>query len=242
MNIMINGAMGRMGRAVIEEAMKQEGFKIMGLIESAESPFAGERLDQVLGSQYPGIEISDGWRDEFRHADVLIDFSLPDGTMKILDHLTGSQVSLVCGTTGFSEDQMKRLFETSKRIALFYAPNMSLGMYVMSCSLRLIARKLPKAWDVEIVETHHRNKKDSPSGTAINLAEVVSELSRPNIHSLRIGDVPGEHRAVFAGPGETIDVGHSVNSRSTFASGSLLAARFLEGKGPGLYAMDDLFS
>jgi 4-hydroxy-tetrahydrodipicolinate reductase len=124
-------------------------------------------------------------------------------------------------------------------------------MYMMTCSLRTLAEKLPPAWDVELVETHHMKKKDSPSGTALQLSRILSELriasgeagpSDIPVHSLRIGDVPGRHSAMFAGPGEIIEVSHSVHSRKAFAAGALVAARFMQGKKPGWYVMDDLFS
>jgi 4-hydroxy-tetrahydrodipicolinate reductase len=243
MKILIHGAMGRMGRAVIEEAQRQSDIRIAGLIESEQSALCGERLDLVLGSQYPPVKICAAWDDSFCEADVLIDFSRPEGAMRVLPHLVDSGIAMVCGTTGFTESEHERLIDASGNIALFYSPNMSPGMYAMSCALRIIAETLPPGWDIELIEAHHRTKKDSPSGTARELSRLISELrSPPAVHSLRIGDVPGRHSVLCAGTGEILEITHSVHSRATFASGSLMAARFVKGRNPGMYGMTDLLA
>ena len=241
MKVVVNGAMGRMGRMIVEEIRKQDDLEISGLIEAPGSPLVGSYLDEVMGSGYEHVIISNGSNNFSAAADVLIDFSLPEGTMMILDNLEQSGTPLVCGTTGFSEEEEGRLREVSEKIPVFYSTNFSPGMYLLTCALRDIAGRLPSDWDVELVEAHHRMKKDAPSGTALGLAKILAGHTRTAVHSLRVGDVPGRHSLVFAGTGEVVELSHSVHSRIAFASGSLAAARFIEGKEAGWYGMDDLY-
>jgi len=244
MKIVVNGAMGRMGRKIVEEIQKQDDLEISGLIEAPGSPLVGSYLDEVMGSGYEHIIISNDLKGVAAAADatdVLIDFSLPEGTMKILDNLEQQGTPLVCGTTGFSEEEERRLREVSEKIPVFYSTNFSPGMYLLTCALRDIVDRLPSDWDVELVEAHHRMKKDAPSGTALGLAKILAGHTRTAVHSLRVGDVPGRHSLVFAGTGEVVEFSHSVHSRTAFASGSLAAARFIEGKEAGWYGMDDLY-
>ncbi|MFQ6102837.1 MAG: 4-hydroxy-tetrahydrodipicolinate reductase [Candidatus Glassbacteria bacterium] len=251
MKLVVNGAMGRMGKAVILEAQSSGGFELVGAIESPRSELKGTFLDEILGSAYPHLKVTGGWHESFRRADVVIDFSLPEGTMQILPHLNRFGIPLVSGTTGLSDEEWRRLTEASKEIAIFHSPNMSVGMYVMSQATRIVAERLPESWDFELIEVHHKMKKDYPSGTALQMSSTVSKIRHKKvedspegtrIHSLRIGDVPGRHLAMFAGRGEVVELCHNVHSRAAFANGSLVAARFIKDKEPGFYSMDDIFA
>jgi 4-hydroxy-tetrahydrodipicolinate reductase len=249
MKVAIVGALGRMGRAVIEEMRQDGSFEISGLIE-ARPPSTDAHLDELMGSGYPHVPVSDGWTPQCAGTQIIIDFSSPAGTGKALDLAGEHGIALVCGTTGLPDALKERLASLSRRVPVFYSPNMSAGMHLMKQGLRAVVRLLPAEWDVEIIEVHHKMKKDAPSGTALELERLVARERRAargeargphQIHSLRVGQVPGIHRAVFAGAGEILEVVHSVHSRAPFARGALAAARFLMGRSAGWYGMEDLY-
>ncbi len=219
--VLLVGATGRMGRAIIAAAATDSGLTISAQIKR------GEALEPLL-----------------RDCDVAIDFSLPDATELVCVACAATGRPLVLGTTGHSEAQMKTIRETAAKIPLVYAANFSLGVNTLFALARQAAKSLGENFDVEIVEAHHQTKKDAPSGTAKRLAEVIEE-ARPSanslpIHSLRAGDVVGDHEVIFAGPGERLELTHRASSRETFARGALQAARWVIGKSPELYSMEDV--
>ena len=195
-------------------------------------------------------------------ADVLIDFTRPEGTLAHLDACTRSGKAMVIGTTGFAQAQKAHIAEAAKRVALVMAPNMAVGVNVTFKLAETAARILGDGYDVEIVEAHHRHKVDAPSGTALKLGEVVARaLGRDlsdcavygrqgdtgerdpkaiGFHSIRGGDIVGEHTVIFAGAGERVEVTVRSSSRMTYALGALRAAKFLRGRKPGLYDMFDV--
>ncbi len=221
MRIAVGGACGRMGQAVLRLA-KEAGLEVAALIDAAEAPGVVRSLE--------------------RKADVLVDFSLPQGTMDRLDECLRTGTPLVIGTTGFTAAQEARIAEAAKRIPVLLSSNMSVGMNVLFKLVPGIVKALGKEYDLDVVETHHRFKKDAPSGTAKALAgRIEAETGRrANLHSVRSGDVVGEHRVVLGTLGESIEIVHRAGSREVFARGALEAARWLAKAPPGLYSMLDV--
>lgn len=219
--VLLVGAGGRMGRAIRTAAESDSGLTISGRAER------GATLEPLLEA-----------------CDVVIDFSLPEATESVCAACVSSGRPLVLGTTGQSDAQKSAIRETATNIPVVFAANFSVGVNTLFALARQAAKSLGAAFDVEIVEAHHRTKKDSPSGTAKRLAEILAE-ARPamqNIptHSLRAGDVVGDHTVIFAGPGERLELTHRAASRETFARGALQAARWVIGKPAGLYSMEDV--
>jgi 4-hydroxy-tetrahydrodipicolinate reductase len=189
-------------------------------------------------------------------ADAVLDFTRPEGTLAILKHAK----AMVIGTTGFTEEDKDRIAEAAKRIPIVMAANFAVGVNTVYKLAETAARILGDAYDVEIVEAHHRHKVDAPSGTALQLGQVVARaLNRPlqavhgrkgdvrertskeiGFHSIRGGDIVGEHTVIFAGVGERVEVTVRSQSRLTYANGALRAAKWLQGRPPGLYAMSDV--
>ena len=245
--IVICGALGRMGRMVAAEI---EGEKDLELAGAVEAP-------GVEGSLL-GVDVTDSLDDVIGGCDVVVDFTNPEAALEHIDTGAEAGVPLVVGTTGLSEKQLERARAAASRTALLVTPNMSVGVNLMFETVERMARAL-KDFDAEIIEIHHNRKKDSPSGTASRLADVI-ERARPGlermhgrqgilgarrpdelgIHSLRGGDVVGEHTVIFAGEGERLEITHRAHSRRTFARGAIRAVRFIVGKPAGLYSMADV--
>jgi 4-hydroxy-tetrahydrodipicolinate reductase len=201
--------------------------------------------------------------EALERAEVAIDFSLPQGTMRLLEAASGRGIAAVVGTTGFTAEQRKRIDEVGRKVAIVLAPNFSLGVNVLLEVTAEVARRL-RDYDAEVLEIHHSAKADAPSGTALRLAEAVAEARglrltdheilhrggttgpRPpdaiGVQSLRAGDAVGDHTVFFAGPGERLELTHRALSRDNFASGAVRAARWVVGRGPGLYSMRDVLS
>ena len=193
---------------------------------------------------------------------MLIDFSSPEGTRSCVEAAVKIHAGMVIGTTGLNDSDQKILSVASKKIAILQSPNMSIGANFLFEVARLAAQRLKEGYDIEIIEAHHRLKKDAPSGTAKKIAEVIAEQKgwdlkkaarfgrqgltgeRPKeeigIHVIRAGDIVGEHSVLFSGPGETIELKHSAQSRDAFARGALVAAVFVSKKKNGLYSMADV--
>jgi len=245
--IVICGALGRMGRTVAAEI---EGGKDLELAGAVEAP-------GVEGSLL-GVPVTDSLGDVIGGCDVVVDFTNPEAALEHIETGAGAGVPLVVGTTGFSEEQLEKARASAKRTPLLVTPNMSVGVNLMFETVERLARAL-EDFDAEIVEVHHNRKKDSPSGTAARLADAIERARtglervhgrlgipgarRPDelgIHSLRGGDVVGEHTVIFAGEGERLEITHRAHSRRTFARGAIRAVRFIVGKPAGLYSMADV--
>ncbi len=210
----------------------------------------------------PGVAVTDDPGTALAGADVLIDFTRPDGTLAHLSACRQLGVRAVIGTTGFSPAQLAQIGEHARHIAIVMAPNMSLGVNVVLKVLEMAARTLGDGYDVEVIEAHHRHKVDAPSGTALAMGAAVAralgrELDQCAVYgreghtgerdrrsigfsAIRGGDIVGDHTVLFAGTGERIEITHRSASRETYAQGSLRAARFLADKAPGLYGMHDV--
>ena len=259
--VAIAGASGRMGRMLIEATARDPQAKLVGALDRAGSPSLGSDATAWLGHE-SGVRITDRLDDGLAEAQVLIDFTRPEGTLAHLRACRALGVNAVIGTTGFTEAQKLEIVDAARDIAIVMAPNMSVGVNVVMRLLDLAARALSQGYDIEVIETHHRHKVDAPSGTALAMGEVVAQAlgrdlkdcavygregvtgerdpSTIGFATIRGGDVIGDHTVLFAGTGERIEITHKSSSRSTYAQGSLRAAHFLAGRPPGLYGMDDV--
>jgi 4-hydroxy-tetrahydrodipicolinate reductase len=255
--LVIAGAGGRMGRALIEMVLRSSDLVLAAALEAPGNPLLGRDAGELVG-QPNGVRISSGFSD----GDCLIDFTRPDGALANLEQCVAKGVRMVIGTTGFSPKQNERVAEGAKRIAIVQAPNMSAGVNVAITLAERAARTLGEGYDVEIIEAHHRHKVDAPSGTALAFGAAIEgalgrDLARDAVHgrkgevgerkpgsigfhAIRGGDIVGEHTVMFAGEGERLEITVRSASRATYAAGALRAARFLEGRASGLYDMRDV--
>ena len=256
MKIAIAGSSGRMGRTLIEAVLASRDLKLSAALEVVGSAQLGKDAGEALGSAC-GVAISADYAAGIAASDCLIDFTRPEGSLLHLEACVKSGRMIVIGTTGFSAEGKRRIVDAAKRIAIVFAPNMAVGVNATFKLAEVAAGILGDGYDVEIVEAHHRHKVDAPSGTALRLGEVVADaLGRDlkrcavygregdtgerdaksiGFHSIRGGDIVGEHTVIFAGSGERVEVTVRSQSRVTYAAGALRAARFLEGKSAGLY-------
>jgi 4-hydroxy-tetrahydrodipicolinate reductase len=221
MRIAINGACGRMGQAVAKAA-KDAGVEVAALIDVV-------KAEGVVSSLATRV-------------DALVDFSTPEAAMERLGECVKTGTPAVLCTTGFSEAQKAAIAEAAKKVAVVFSSNMSVGVNLLFKRVPEIAKALGKDYDIDIIETHHRFKKDAPSGTAKTLAERIEAATgrKPNVHAVRSGDVVGEHRIVFGSLGDSIEIIHRASTRDIFAKGSIEAARWAAKAKPGLYTMLDV--
>jgi len=258
LRIAISGAAGRMGRQIAALAIASEQYDIVSALEAAGHADQGKDLGALAGVGPFGVAVTETLTDQ---PEVLIDFSQPEATLHWLDVCRGHRVAMVIGTTGLTESQQAEVADAAAAVPIVQAGNMSLGVNVLLRVVADVARALGPDYDVEVSETHHRFKKDAPSGTAILLAKSVCEVrgleygeaavlgrggrcprtaGEIGMHAVRLGDTVGEHSVAFGGLGETVTLSHSAHTRETFARGALRAASWLAGKGPGLYDMRDV--
>jgi 4-hydroxy-tetrahydrodipicolinate reductase len=259
LRIAIAGASGRMGRMLIEAVLQADDCQLAGALDLPGSPALGQDASAFLGRP-SGVPIVSDLREGLAQAQVLIDFTRPEGTLAHLQVCRELGVKLVVGTTGFSEEQKAQIAQGAQDVAVVMAPNMSVGVNVVMRLLDMAARALNQGYDIEIIEAHHRHKVDAPSGTALKMGEVVAaalgrdlkdcavygregvtgerDPSTIGFATVRGGDIIGDHTVLFAGTGERIEVSHKSSSRAGYAQGSLRAARFLADKPSGLFGMD----
>jgi 4-hydroxy-tetrahydrodipicolinate reductase len=254
MKLAVAGAGGRMGAALIEAIQADGALELAAALDAPGSP--------VLGRQLGGIKVISDVPGAISASDVLIDFTRPEGTMRHLEACLKHEKALVIGTTGFSAAQMKTIAEAGKRIPIVMSPNFAVGVNVLFKIAETAARALGDAYDVEIIEAHHRHKVDAPSGTALKLGAVVASalgrkindvqkhgregdtgerpLKEIGFHAIRGGDMVGEHTALFAGAGERLELTVRSQSRATYATGAVRAAKWLRRRPAGLYDMFDV--
>ncbi len=257
--IAVNGACGRMGARIAALACEDPELKLVAALERPGHQFLGKDVGSVSGCGDTGIKIAFSLDT---HADVLIDFSSPESTLAIAEICAQKKIALVVGTTGLNPHQHEKLQSFSQVIPCLVSPNMSVGVNIMFNLVAQVARMVEKEFDIEIVETHHRFKKDAPSGTALRLAERMCAATgremerdvvygrsgiageRPadqiGIHAVRSGDVVGDHTVVFGSLGERIEITHKAHTRDTFVRGAIRAAKFIAKKSPGMYSMSDV--
>jgi 4-hydroxy-tetrahydrodipicolinate reductase len=248
--VIVCGALGRMGRAVIDEIAAEDDLELAGAVEVKDHP--------DLGGTIAGVKVTSNLAAALKRGDVLVDFTNPEATLKHIKAGAKAKKPVVTGTTGLSQEQLAAAEKVTGDIPLVISPNMSAGVNLMFNVVERVTQALPD-FDIEIVEIHHNRKKDSPSGTAARLADVIetvrSDTDRVHgregmcgprdpgelaLHSLRGGDVVGEHTVIFAGEGERFELTHRAHSRRTFARGTIRAIRFIVDKKPGLYTMADI--
>ena len=259
--IAIAGSSGRMGRVLLENIALADDLQLHAALEHETSPFLGKDAGELFGAPC-GIKITADFATALQGADVLIDFTRPEGTLQHLEVCRKLGVNMVIGTTGFNAQQKAVLGAAALDIGIVFAPNMSVGVNLLFKLLETASRVLSHGYDIEIIEAHHRHKVDAPSGTALGLGEVVArtlgrDLSECAVYgregvtgerdpstigfaTVRGGDIVGDHTVLYAGIGERIEITHKASSRATFALGALRAARYLQANQAGMYDMQDV--
>jgi 4-hydroxy-tetrahydrodipicolinate reductase len=257
--IAINGAAGRMGQRLVHLSRADKSLTLGAALESLNNPCQDRDIGDICGLGTLGVPVRSSLLLG-QHIDVLIDFSMPEGTMNVLETCVQRQIPLVVATTGHTPEQRQKIEEAAHDTALLMAPNMSLVVNVLFELVRRSGEMLKgKDFDVEIIEWHHRYKKDSPSGTALHFARIIQQAmgqtemrhgreglvgERPSMeigmHAVRAGDNVGEHTILFSTLGETLELVHKSSSRDSYARGALEAAKFLAGKPAGRYGMKDV--
>ncbi len=262
MKVAIAGASGRMGRMLIEAVLGSTDLQLTAALDRSDSPELGQDCAAFLGRR-SGVPIVAATA-AIAQAEVFIDFTRPEATLAHVAVCADRGIAAVIGTTGFDAAGKAALAAAAERTAIVLAPNMSVGVQAMLRLVELGARLLAEGYDLEIVETHHRDKVDAPSGTALQLGEVAARArgqdlaqhavfarhgnigARPagsiGFAAVRGGDIIGDHTVLFAGTGERVEITHRSSSRQSYAQGALRAARFVAGRRPGLYAMQDVLA
>ncbi len=256
------GAAGRMGGRITAMMRESDDFTLVGAVERSGNERIGHDAGEVAGIGKIGVPLVGDLGTVMSQGQVIIDFTTPHATMTHVALAVQAQVPVVVGTTGLTAADLERIKALSSTVPCVVSPNMSVGVNVLLKALAEVAATLGDAYDVEIVETHHRFKQDAPSGTALKMAQVIAQtLGREldtagiygrsgvtgarsteeiAIHALRAGDVIGDHTVIFGGMGERIEMTHRAHSRDNFARGALRAARWIIGRPPGMYDMQDV--
>lgn len=261
LKVVIAGCSGRMGHVLLECVFSDAELVLHGALDRADNPHLGRDAGEQLG-RLSGVNVVADIDAALKDADVLVDFTRPEASMRYLDACQKHHVKMIIGTTGFSAEQKLAIEAASKDIAIVFAPNMSVGVTLLINLVEQAAKVLNDGYDIEIVEMHHRHKVDAPSGTALRLGEAAAqglgqalkdcavyaregvtgerEAGKIGFATLRGGDVVGDHTVVLAGIGERVELTHKASSRATFALGALRAAKFLTDKNAGLFDMQDV--
>jgi len=262
-NIIMSGALGKMGREILANAHADEHVTIVGGTEYSTHPDIGRDLGVCLGYGTIGTLLTSDITTLSCNESVVVDFSSPQNTVALLDKLAATSAAIVIGTTGLTEADTAKIHTFAKDHPVVFSPNMSLGINLLFYITELVASRLKNDFDIEIIEAHHRFKKDAPSGTAKKLGEIVADVigksyddtivngrvgitgertrTEVGMHAVRGGDIVGDHTVLFAGIGERIELRHMAHSRSTLARGALTAAKWLSAqKKPGLYSMKEV--
>lgn len=256
----LNGAAGRMGRRISSLIHQDKTLKLCLALEHDKHLDLGKDMGLLNGEGHMGIALTTQFKNE--SIDSLIDFSHPEASIKMANLCAKNKIAYVMGTTGMSEIQLNEVRSLSNQIPIIIGSNMSIGVNLLFKFAAQIAKALGDEYDIEIIEKHHRFKKDAPSGTALSIAEsIANEIKRDlnevgvhgrsgqtgertqkeiGIHAIRAGDIVGEHTIIYGALGETIELTHKAHTRDTFASGAVKASKWLAGKKPGLYTMYDV--
>lgn len=257
----VAGAGGRMGQRILALAVSDESFVITGALERADHPSVGYDISASIGLK-KALIVGGDVTACVSNCDVVVDFTTPGATLEHLEAAMKARRAMVIGTTGFTDEEKAKLNDLAARIATVISANMSLGVNLLFALTEYATEILGSDFDVEIVEAHHRLKKDAPSGTAKRLAEIIAEKrgldmkrdlrhgragivgERPageiGVHAIRGGDIVGDHTVLFAGLGERLELIHRAHSRDTFARGALKAAQFVVNQKPGIYSMQQV--
>jgi 4-hydroxy-tetrahydrodipicolinate reductase len=260
--VIIAGAAGRMGRRIAFMVNRHEGLTISGGFERADHPEVGMDIGELGGFGAIGVKVAGDLKDIIDQGDVIIDFTFHEATMQIARLAAEHSKAMVIGTTGLTQANLEELADLAADFPCVQAPNMAVGVNVLFKIAHKMASILGDDYDIEIVEAHHRMKKDAPSGTALKLGEMVAQgVNRDlekvgvyarhgiigertdqeiGIQTIRAGDIVGEHTVYFAGAGERLEITHRAHNRDNFARGAALAAAWLAGKSNGMYTMFDV--
>ncbi|ADG13380.1 dihydrodipicolinate reductase [Methanocaldococcus infernus ME] len=263
--VVVTGALGRMGSNIIKTILQQEDMKLVAAFEAPNNPNIGKDVGELLGLGKLNIKLEsaenlDKVLKEVK-PDVLVDFTIAHACVENVKIAARNKVKLVIGTTGFTEEQRKEMLKSieENKVPAVISENFAIGVNIFFKILEILAKKLGD-YDIEIIEIHHRYKKDAPSGTALKAAEIIkSNRSRESyfiygrkglvgerkkeeigIHAVRCGDVVGEHTVIFAGDGERLEITHKASSRQAFVNGVILAIRFIKDKEEGIYDTFDV--
>ncbi len=261
-NIIVAGAMGRMGSRIITLSRDCHDLKLVGAIERNGHEAVGKDIGQLIGIGEINIKLTSRLQDVIDNSNVIIDFTSANATLQHLKLTVERKKAMVIGTTGFTNEEIGYIKGLCKDIPVVLAPNMSVGVNLLFKILQDIAKVLGNEYDIEIIEAHHRLKKDAPSGTAMKMAQIIAETVNENlddvavyvrkgligertkkeigIQTIRAGDIVGEHTVLFGGVGERIEITHKASSRDAFAKGALKAASWISNRTPGLYDMQDV--
>ncbi|RMF95758.1 MAG: 4-hydroxy-tetrahydrodipicolinate reductase [Candidatus Schekmanbacteria bacterium] len=261
-NIVVCGAFGRMGQRIINIVSETSDAELVGATESPAHPRCDSEIDFSKDGKLKKIKVSSKISEVAEDADVLIDFTRPEATEKVLSYAENAGKAMVIGTTGFSDEQKESIKNSANKIPIVFSPNMSIGVNLLFELTAIASKILADGYDIEIIEAHHRNKVDAPSGTAVKLAEIVAEVLKQDlkrtavygregivgerksdelgIHSIRGGSIVGDHTVLYAGTDERIELTHRAQSRDAFARGAVRAALFVAKQKPGLYSMKDV--
>lgn len=258
----VTGAAGRMGCSIIRAIHQTDGIDVVGAVEREGHPLFGKDAGEVAGLGPMKVRIVYGLENILDRADVVIDFTTPQATLANLEKVTASGKAWVIGSTGFTKDEEEKLRRMTDKSPCVFSPNMSVGVNIVFRIIQDVAKVLGDDYDIEVIEAHHRHKKDAPSGTAMKMAQIladslgrdlasVGKFSRHGItgerdkkeigvQSIRAGDIVGDHTVMFCGSGERIEITHRAQSRDNFASGAIRAAMWVVKQKPGLYDMMDV--
>jgi 4-hydroxy-tetrahydrodipicolinate reductase len=259
--VVVTGAAGRMGREIVRLVLTTPGLSLHGAVERS-GPFVGQDPALLAGQAASGVRIVDALEPALPGAQVVIDFTHFEASARHAEACAAAGVAIVIGSTGFTAEARARVAAAARRVPVVLSPNMSVGVNVLFELVRQAAAVLGDAYDVEIVELHHKKKKDAPSGTAVRLAEVAAEAlgrdaqkdltfarqgmigERPareiGVQAVRGGDIVGEHTVYFCGDGERLELTHRATAREQFARGAARAAAWVAGRAPGLHDMADV--
>lgn len=262
MRFVVVGAAGRMGRMLIRAVQEAEGCVLVAAVERAGSPVLGQDAGVLAGLPALGIAVSEDVAAAFSQGDVVLDFTAPDATVAFAERAADAGIAHIVGTTGMEPSHLAALETAAQRTVIVRSGNMSLGVNLLAALVRKVAATLGTDWDIEIIEMHHRMKVDAPSGTAVLLGEAAAEgravdLAQTRVAvrdgqtgareagtigfaTLRGGTVTGDHKVIFAGAGERLELAHVAEDRGLFAQGAIKAALWTKGRAPGLYAMADV--
>ena len=260
--VIVCGGCGKMGSKVAQLIYQNKDMGLIGIIESPSHPDKGKNWGMSVGLGKTGVIITDNLEEIIQKADQIVEFTNPKVSLQHLEIISKYKKAMIVGTTGFSPEDIERISKLAQDVPFLFSPNMSLGVNLLFKLAAETAAALGDDYDIEIVEAHHRFKKDAPSGTAKKLAQEIAKAKEVNldevaiygregiigerkkgeigIHSIRSGDITGEHTVMFTALGERLELTHKAHSRDTFAYGTIQAIIFMEGKPASFYEMKDV--
>ncbi len=241
--IVVSGSCGKMGRRIGSLVLDDGAFRIVRALERPDSECVGKDYGELLGKGSIGVRVTGSPAGVAKGADAIIDFSTPQGALALVAEAVNAKTAMVIGVTGFSEEEKGLIQKASRSIPIILSPNMSIGVNLVFSLIEESSKALGREYRVSIREAHHIHKKDAPSGTAKELARIVTETVRDagvRIESIREGEIVGDHTVTFESPFDKIEITHSAKTRDIFAKGALSAAKFIVTKPRGLFTMGDI--